>query len=74
VTSPRRRPEDTAEGCRSLAADDRLRAVAMVIPHMRVSHERSADAWVARAELLDGLETSFNQRLAANGRSPAPAR
>jgi hypothetical protein len=57
-----------------LAADDRVRAVAMVNFHMRVSHERSADAWGARAELLDSLETSFNERLAAKRGSPAPAR
>lgn len=35
VTSPRRRPEDTAEGCRSLAANDLVRAGEMVNPHMR---------------------------------------
>jgi hypothetical protein len=73
VTSPRRRPEDTAEGCRSLAANDLVRAAEMVNPHARDSHERSADAWTARAELLERLEGSFNERLALNGRSSAPA-
>lgn len=73
MTSPRRRPEDTAEGCRSLAANDLVRAADMVNPHMRVAHERSADAWTARAELLEGLESSFNERLAFNGRLSAPA-
>ena len=72
MTSPRRRPEDTAEGCRSLAANDLLRAAEMVNPHIRISHERSADAWTARAELLERLESRFNERLAVNGRSSAP--
>lgn len=73
MTSPRRRPEDTAEGCRSLAASDLVRAAEMVNPRMRVSHERSADAWTARAEWLERLESSFNERLAVTGRSSARA-
>lgn len=73
MTSARRRVENTAEGCRSLAEDDRIRATAMINPHMRASLERSADAWTARAKLLDRMEASFNERLAANGRSIAPA-
>ena len=73
MTSPRRRPEDTAEGCACLAANDRVRAAEMVNPHMRVFHERSAHAWIAMAALLERLERSFNERLAVNGRSPAPA-
>lgn len=68
MTSPRRSPENTAEGCRSLAANDLVRAGEMVNPHMRASDERSADAWTAGAELLERLESSFNERLAVNGR------
>lgn len=71
MTSARRRVEDTAEGCRSLAEDDRARAAAMINPQMRASHERSASAWTARAKLLERLETGFNERIAANRRSTA---
>lgn len=73
MISARRRVENTAAGCRSLAEDDRIRATAMINPRMRASLERSADTWTARAKLLDRLEASFNERLAANGRSIAPA-
>jgi hypothetical protein len=65
VTSGRRRPEDTAQGCRSLAENDRGRAAAVAGEHMRATLERSADAWAARAQLLDRLETSFNARIEA---------
>ena len=68
MTSPRRRPENTAEGCRSLAVDDWARATAMINAHMRDSFERSAEAWTARAKLLDGLEARFNERIANNCR------
>ena len=73
MTPPRRRAEDTAAGCRSFAANDLVRAAEIVNTHMRVSHERSADAWTARAELLERLESRFNERLAINGRSSAAA-
>lgn len=73
MTSGRRRLEDTAVGCRSLAEDDRGRAEAMMNPHMRTTLERSAEAWAARAKLLDRLENSFNERVAAHGRSVARA-
>jgi len=33
---------------------------------MRVALGRSADAWTARAALLDRLETIFNERVAEN--------
>lgn len=69
MISARRKTEDTAEGCRSLAQNDRARAAQMVNPHMRASLERSAEAWTARAKLLDRLETNFNQRVAMQGRS-----
>ena len=66
MTSARRRPEDSAEGCRSLAANDRTRASAAVNPQMRATLERSAEAWSARAQLLDRLATNFNERIAAH--------
>ena len=73
MTSARRRPEDTAEGCRLLAEDDQERAAAMINPHMRASLERSARAWSARARLLESLETGFRQRVAASVGSVACA-
>ena len=72
MTSARRRTEDTADGCRSLAENDRVRATATINARMRASLERSADAWTARARLLQRLETSFNERL-VTGRAVAPA-
>ena len=60
---PRRKKlEDTAEGCRSMADGDRARAAATPTDHMRRTLERSADAWAARAALLGRLEASFNAR------------
>ena len=74
MTSGKRKTEDTAKGCRSLAQDDRARAAATMNPHMRATFEGSADVWIARAKLLDRLETSFNQRVAANSRATVSAR
>ena len=54
----RRKPEDSAEGCRVLEQADRLRALATPNLHLRESLARSAEAWNARATLLDRLETS----------------
>ena len=34
--------------------------------HMRLSLERSAEAWTARANLLERLEAKFNARAKAN--------
>ena len=56
------KPEDTAEGCRAMAAADRERAVAMDTDRMRFRIERSADAWTKRADLLERLEGTFNAR------------
>jgi len=60
-----RKREDTAEGCRELATDDRARAADVGSGHMRNTFERSADAWATRAKLLERLATSFNARNAA---------
>jgi len=62
----RRKPEDSAEGCRVLEQADRLRALATPNLHLRESLARSAEAWNARATLLDRLETSFNEHAAEN--------
>jgi hypothetical protein len=62
----RRKPEDSAQGCRGLEQADRLRALATPNSHMRETLERSADAWNSRAALLDRLEASFTDRAAEN--------
>jgi hypothetical protein len=66
----RKKAEDTSDGCRALAKDDRNRAAAIGNDHMRLQLERSADAWAARAHLLDRLEANFNAR--AGGHGPGP--
>jgi hypothetical protein len=53
---PKRKPEDTAAGCRVLESDDRARAEESESAHMRVRLVSSADAWNARASLLERLE------------------
>lgn len=66
---PRRKPEDTAEGCRALAADDRERAAAAGNGHVRLTFERSAEAWSARARLLERARDNFDARAEANARA-----
>ena len=58
VSVPKRKPEDTADGCRLLASDDRARAEESVSAHMRFRLACSAEAWTARAELLDRMEAN----------------
>jgi hypothetical protein len=41
----------------------------MLNPHLRASLERSAEAWSARAKLLDRLETNFHKRAAAHSQA-----
>ena len=65
MTSARPKPEDSANGCRAFAQADRDKAAANSSEHMRECLERSADAWTARAGLLDRLEANFNARAAA---------
>ena len=66
----KRKAEDSADGCRALAQADRARAAAVASEHMRAVLENSADAWTARARLLDRLEKDFTKRAAA-ARNPA---
>lgn len=61
----KRKVEDSADGCRGLAEADRARAAANTSEHMRAVLERSADAWSARARLLDRLARDFSRRAAA---------
>ena len=63
LTVRRKRPEDTPEGCRELAAADLRRAEALAVDHIRWRYRHSADAWLARADFLDRLEANFQQRL-----------
>jgi hypothetical protein len=65
MSSLRRKPEDSVDGCRAFAASDRERASTAANGHVRATFERSAEAWTARASLLDRLETSFDSRVAA---------
>jgi hypothetical protein len=74
MSTERRVPEDSAGGCRALEQADRLRALATPNPHVRESFERSADAWSARATLLDRLEASFKERAAENVKSQSRRR
>jgi hypothetical protein len=61
-----RKREDTAEGCFDLARDDEARAADIANPHMRRTLERSAEAWTARATLLERLEGRSNARAEAH--------
>ena len=63
--SRRKRPEDTAEGCRDHAADDLRRAAALTGDHIRWRFEHSAAAWTARAEMLGRIEAKFQARAAS---------
>jgi len=65
MSSSRRRPEDSADGCRAFALSDRERASATPNTHVRATFERSAEAWSARASLLDRLEINFGARAAS---------
>jgi hypothetical protein len=69
MSSSRRKPEDSPEGCRASAASDRERASLAPNPHVRAAFERSAKAWIARATLLERLENTFDARAASLGRS-----
>jgi hypothetical protein len=62
MSSSRRKPEDSADGCRAFAASDRERASTTTNIHVRATFERSAEAWSARAGLLERLQTSFDGR------------
>jgi hypothetical protein len=65
MSSSRRKPEDSAGGCRAFAASDRERASATNNNHVRETFERSAEAWSVRASLLERLQASFDARLEA---------
>lgn len=60
-----RRPEDTAEGCRGLAAASMAQAVLAPIVNGRNRYEHSAATWTKRADLLAQIEAGHAQRIAA---------
>ena len=63
-----KKPEDTAEGCRAMAEADHSRAAEMGGDRLRFRIERSADAWTARAELLERLEARRTAEAASHHR------
>jgi hypothetical protein len=71
MSSSRRKPEDSADGCRALAESDRERASATNNIHIRATFKRSAEAWSARASLLERLEVSFDAPSAATLLNPS---
>jgi hypothetical protein len=77
VAAPHKKPEDTSEWCRSLAKDDRDRADAADSANMRFRLVCSAEAWTARAKLLERLEGNRARKGAELGSasgSPSPER
>lgn len=65
MNSSRQKPEDSADGCRAMAASDRARAQATENHHMRARLEHSSKVWTERSDLLARLEASFLARTAA---------
>ncbi|HSQ99503.1 MAG TPA: hypothetical protein VLM36_06260 [Sphingomicrobium sp.] len=65
MSSAKRRPEDSADGCRALAKSDCEKAAEVPSGHMRARFERSAAAWTTRAGLLERIEASFEARAAS---------
>ena len=63
LTLRRRQPQDTSAGCRARAAADISRAADLTGDHVRWRYQHSAQAWLARADLLDRLEAKFQARL-----------
>ena len=58
----KRRAEDTAAGCRILADQDQVRAARTTSDRRRRLLEHSAEAWAARAALLERLESKSDVR------------
>ena len=56
--------EETPEGCRTHAADDRTRAAISDTENGRIRLERSAAAWESRAHELDELAETQDVRRA----------
>jgi hypothetical protein len=67
-----RKLEDSAAGCRTMADDDRDRAKASDSDRMRFRLACSAEAWTARADLLDRLEAN-RERIATQVNIATPS-
>lgn len=64
--------QDTAEGCRTRAEADLLKAVVMLTANERVRMEQSAAAWQARATMLQHLDDKMAaRRITARSRRAA---
>jgi hypothetical protein len=63
LTTRPKRPEDTPDGCRALAAEDLRRAEGLTADQARWRYEHSAQAWLTRADFLDGLEAQYLARV-----------
>jgi hypothetical protein len=50
---------DTVAGCRTRAEADLLASASMVLANQRLRLENSAAHWIARADLLQGVEDAF---------------
>ena len=57
AASEQLQPQDTAEGCKSMAAADMARAAREAAGWARVRYEHSAVMWSRRAEWLAAAET-----------------
>ena len=60
-----RRSEDTAAGCRTLAAASLASAALAALPNGRSRFEQSAAAWSQRAQMIQRLDESFEARRTA---------
>jgi hypothetical protein len=69
ATAPAKTPKhkDTAGTCRERATADLLKSVTMITANERLTLERSAASWEARATLLDRLEQTARAGSAAQG-------
>jgi hypothetical protein len=69
ASAKRPKHKDTAGACRERATADLLKAVTMITANERLTLERSAASWQARAMLLDRLEQTAHAGSAAQGLS-----
>lgn len=62
----RREPRDTVSGCRELAAQDHLRAVATDTENGRRVYERSAASWETRADEIQKMDDASAEQRATD--------
>ena len=68
-SAKRPKHKETAGTCRERATADLLKSVSMITANERLTLERSAASWQARATLLDRLEQKARAGSAAQGLS-----